>query len=147
MLLPNIVFGNVEHGDRIAEAAGTTFNWGVDPVISRVTPQGELMGGVLLSYWTGFNGSVSMHTAGFHPRWVNRVMLWVCFDYPFNQLRVRKIFGQVPEDNDKALRFNEHLGFKVEGKISDVYPDGDMILMSMYRADCRFLNRGLLDGR
>lgn len=146
-LLQNVRFGNVDDGERIAQAAGTTFNWGVDPVIARVTPKGELMGGVLFSYWTGFDGSINMHSAGFHPRWVNRTMLWVCFDYPFNQLGVKKIFGQVPEDNERALRFNLNLGFEVEQMIKDVYPSGDMILMSMYREHCRFLDRGLLNGR
>ena len=144
MTLDDIRFNETHDGYAIASTAGTSYNPVVDQVIARVTPRGSLMGGVLFSYWTGFGGSINMHVAGFHPRWLNRTILAVSFDYPFNQLGVRKIFGQVPMDNVRAIAFNLHLGFEKEVVIKDAYPGPppgcDMQLLSMYKDKCRFLD-------
>jgi hypothetical protein len=32
------------------------------------------------------------------------------------------------------------LGFTVETRIRDVFPDGDAVVMGMYRAQCRWLD-------
>jgi hypothetical protein len=98
------------------------------------------MGGVVYKDWTGNGGSISMHVAGIRHRWINRSMLWVCFDYPFNQLQVKKIFGPVPSYNKVAYEFDKHLGFQDEATIRGVYPDGDLMLLSMRREECRFLD-------
>ena len=144
MIPHDIRFNHTDDGYAIASRAGTSYNPFVDQIIARLTPGGNLMGGVLFSYWTGAGGSINIHVAGFHPRWINRHMLMVTFGYPFLQLGVRKIFGQVPMDNLHAIRFNEHLGFKKELVIPDAYPGGppgcDMQLMSMYKGECRFIN-------
>lgn len=90
-----------------------------------------------------------MHVAGFRADWVNRDMLWVGFDYPFNQLGCKKIFGQVAESNRKALEFDLKLGFKIVTKLDDVFPDGGCFVLSLAREDCRWLKlkpRGLKAG-
>jgi RimJ/RimL family protein N-acetyltransferase len=141
-----IVFGNKLHGQRIAAASGTTFNPATDPCISRVEG-GELYGGVTYQGYTG--ASIQMHMAGFAPKWANRDFMWVVFDYPFNQLNCRKVFGQVPETNTKALEIDLKLGFKIVAKIEDVFPDGACYVLALAREDCRWLNlkpRGLVAG-
>lgn len=131
-----IEFGNSEHGYRIAEAAGCVFNPAADRVIS-MTGHGELLGG---NIYTGFTGaSIHIHMAGFAPSWATRDFLWVAFDYPFNQLKCKKVFGQVHEKNARALEINLKLGFKIEVRIEDVFNDGACLLLSMYRDDCRWL--------
>jgi hypothetical protein len=141
-----IVFGDKEHGYRIAAAAGCTFNPSADQVIS-VTSTGNLLGG---NIYTGYTGaSVQLHMAGFTSNWANRDFLWVAFDYPFNQLGCRKVFGQVPETNTRALEIDLKLGFKIEAKIDGVFPDGACLVLSLAREDCRWLNlkpRGLKPG-
>jgi RimJ/RimL family protein N-acetyltransferase len=127
------------HGRAIAKSAGTFFNPECDHVISR-HENGKLLGGVI---FTGFTGSsIGIHAAGFVPHWVNRDLLWITFHYPFEQLKVKKLIGQIPSGNRKALDFNENLGFKEEARIADVFPDEDLVVMSMRREDCRWLNRG-----
>lgn len=141
-----IGFGNLAHGFRIAEAAGCTFNPAVDQVIS-VTSRGNLLGGNIFTGYTGV--SIHTHTAGFAPGWATRDFLWVLFDYPFNQLGCRKVFGQVPETNERALEINLKLGFKVVARIEDVFPDGACLLLSLAREDCRWLSlkpRGIKPG-
>ena len=141
MMLERVRFNDFDHAKAIAEAAGVPFNPLNDICISRVDAKGELMGGVLYNTYTGRGGSINLHYAGFHPRWFNRTMLFVCFDYPFNQLGVKKIFGQVPAKNAHAIRVNLHMGFRHElsEPIKDAYPDDDMVVLSMYRADCKYL--------
>lgn len=140
MIFKNIRFNDMDDGREICEAAGSCFNPLADVSIARLTPEGKLMGGVVYNGYTGKGGSIGLHYAGFHPRWFSRDMLFVCFDYPFNQLGVKKIFGQVPASNAQAIKVNLHMGFVPEKVIKDVYPDGDMLLVAMYREQCRFLN-------
>jgi ribosomal protein S18 acetylase RimI-like enzyme len=133
-----IHFNNREHGKLIAETANSLFSVVTHKVISR-SEDGVLYGGTLYENWTGFGGSIAIHAAGFRPMWVNRDLLWATFDYPFNQLQVTRVFGQVPANNDEAIHFNHSLGFKDLVRIEGVFPDGDMILMQMLREDCRAL--------
>lgn len=131
-----ILINNKVHGDRIAEAAGTCFNLRVDQCVSR-TRDGKLLGGVIYSGFT--ERSISLHMAGFAPKWANRDMIWACFHYPFIQLGCQKIFGQVPANKPETLELDLKLGFKIEACIKDVFPDGDLFVLSMYRDECRWL--------
>lgn len=128
--------GNLEHARIIAEEVGWFFNPACDHVISR-SRNGKLLGGVIFTGYTG--SSISIHVAGFDPRWINNDMLWIVFNYPFVQLGVRKLVGQVPSCNHKALDFDFRLGFKEEARITDVFPDGDLVFLSMRPEDCRWL--------
>ena len=132
-----IVFNNADHGNKVAKAAGLFYNPDCDICISRVEGD-ELLGGVVYKDYTGV--SIAMHVAAFRDHGLNRDMLWVCFDYPFNQLGVRKVFAQMREANTKALEFNLKIGFKIVTKINDVFPDGACVLSSLAREDCRWLN-------
>lgn len=134
-----IIFNNEEHGRAIAKAAGCTFNPECDRAISRTSDRdGELLGGVIYQNFT--RESIAMHTAGFNDRWVTRDLIWVCFHYPFVQLGVKRIFGQVPETNTKALEFDLWFGFKILTKIDGVFPDGGAIVLVLEREDCKWLN-------
>lgn len=125
-------------GRRImALAGGAVFSPEGERCIARYV-DGKLAGGVVYSNAT--QASLEMHVAGLCPRWLNRDLLWVAFDYPFMQLGVRKVFTRIQASNTEALRFNASLGFKDEAVLKDVFPDGDMVIRSMYKADCRFLN-------
>lgn len=62
------------------------------------------------------------------------------FDYPFNQLQVNKLIGQVSSKNEKACKLDEHFGFAVEAVVKDHSPDGDLLIYTMPRENCRILN-------
>jgi hypothetical protein len=98
--------------------------------------------------YDGYNGaSIQMHVAAEGKHWLNREFLWYAFHYPFEQLKVRAVIGVVPSNNAKALRFDLHLGFKEEARLRDTHPDGDLIILVMRRADCRFLERKVHESR
>lgn len=132
-----IVVNNPRYGHRIAEASGTVFNPAVDQCIARVE-DGVICLGVTYQEYTGT--SIHMHMAGLVPNRATRDFLWVAFDYPFNQLNCKKVFGKVAETNTKTLEIVQKLGFKIVAKIDDVFPDGACIVHALAREDCRWLN-------
>jgi RimJ/RimL family protein N-acetyltransferase len=134
-----IVTDNFAHARTIAKAAGFHFNPECDIVMAR-EEDGKLLGGVIFQAYNG--ASIVIHVAGFAPNWLNRDLLWIAFSYPFDQLKVTKLFTQTPSDNRKALDFNTNLGFKDEARIEGVFRDADLIVRSMRREDCRWLKRG-----
>ena len=146
-MLHRIVFGDVADGRRIADHAGTTFDPVRDLVISHVR-NGKLTGGVLYTRFTAC--SCFGHLAAFTRPWGNRDFLWVCFDYPFNQVGLQRIFGTVPEYNERALALNRHLGFREVARIPGVHRDGEAeIVLALERSDCRWLRikpRSLFSG-
>jgi len=100
---------------------------------------GELEAGVL---YEGFNGqNVWMHVAA-EPgsSWMTRGFLRYSFEYPFNEMGVKRVSGYVSEGNAASRRLVEHLGFKPEARLKQASEDGsDVIIYSMWRDDCRFL--------
>ena len=65
------------------------------------------------------------------------------FDYPFNRLRVKKISGQVASTNQAACELDENMGFVKEAVIKDYVRDGDLIVYTMVREQCKVLNSPL----
>ena len=61
------------------------------------------------------------------------------FDYPFNQIGVEKIIVQVNSANKKSLELAYRLGFDEEGCIKGAYLDGDRIILTMTRNECKWL--------
>lgn len=132
-----ILLSDIQHGMMIAAAAGTGYNPNTDQCISRVTRDGEFLGGTI---YTGYNGAVIWgHFAGV-PGWLSPELVWVSFDYPFMQLGVNQILCTVSSHNEKALSLVKRLGYKQLYKIKGGVPnDGDLILFSMSKANCKWL--------
>lgn len=87
-----------------------------------------------------FNGvSVVASIAGSGRGWMNRLFLSMIFDYPFNQLKVRRITAFVDASNARAKRINEHLGFEQEAILHDAHPNGDILVYRMTADKCRWL--------
>ena len=135
--MDHLVFNEPADGEAIAQHAGTSFHSKSCISICRHVGDSRY-GGVIFSHYTG---EFDRHPlGGLHPRWINRDMLFVTFDYPFNQLGVKRIFGQVPEDNLHAQEFNVNLGFKYVARIEGVFPHNTAcMVMCMERDECRFL--------
>jgi hypothetical protein len=97
--------------------------------------RGELIAGTIFSQ---FNGrSIVMHTA---IQRMNREFLWYCFHYPFVELQVQKVLGLVDSFNMPAVALDRNLGFIVEAVIKGAGPQGDLMVFSMTRDQCRWLN-------
>lgn len=102
--------------------------------------KGTLIAGVA---YTDFNGvNLCMHVVA-EPgrRWLRREYLWACFDYPFNQCKVRRVTGLVGQGNTEARKFDEHLGFTLETTLRDAHPTGDLLVYKMMRSECQWISR------
>lgn len=132
-----IHIGNSEHGRRIAHAAGVGYDPEMDQVLSRVTPEGNLRGGVIFTNYSKV--SIQMHMAGFEKNWATPEFLVANFNYPFNQLEVRQVLAAVPSTNVLAMEIDIKLGFELLTLIPGAVPDGDMVILSMSREQCKWL--------
>jgi hypothetical protein len=88
-----------------------------------------------------YGPSIEMHMAGITPDWVSRELIWACFDYPFNQLGVDIVFGPVPSTKGYVLDLDRRLGFVEHTRLKGAVPGGDLVILSMERHQCRWLNR------
>lgn len=122
-------------GQWVCEKAGGQWKDG-DTAIG-VKDEHGLFVGVVYDGYTG--ASIAIHSRCDNPAKVPRKFYWMIFDYPFNQLKVKRITGIVSTANEKAQRVDEHLGFKREAILRDYFLDGDAIIYVMTREDCRFL--------
>lgn len=131
-----ILIGDIAHGALIARVAHTGFDVDVDVCMSRVC-NGEFLGGFIL---TNYNGAICfVHMAGKDARWCSPELMWLLFDYGFNQLKVRKMMCTVDSVNDRALDLVRRAGWRSAGRIADGTPDGDLLLFSMAANHCRWL--------
>jgi RimJ/RimL family protein N-acetyltransferase len=90
-------------------------------------------------YCNFVGNSCAIHIASEGSHWMNRELLWACFDYPFNKLEKKVIVTALDANNEKAVRLNRHLGFHIETVIKDAHENGDLMIMTMRKENCRFL--------
>jgi len=125
---------NYRVGEWVSERTNSTFNVNSISCIG-LEENGELIAGVI---YDGYNtASIAMHVAV--EGMINREFLWFCFYYPFEQLNVHKIIGMVEETNSNARKLDEHLGFELETRIKNACINGDLLIYSMTKDQCRHL--------
>lgn len=99
---------------------------------------GQIIAGVAYASWNGVN--VECHIASDKSKkWLTKQYLWTIFDYPFNQLKAKRITVCVGAGNEESTRFVKHLGFRLEAKLKDAHPTGDLQIFRMFANECRFL--------
>jgi hypothetical protein len=99
---------------------------------------GRMLAGIWFESYTGTN--MLMHVAAVPgSRWMSRYLLWYTFYYPFIEMGCKRVTGLVAETNYEARKFDERLGFKLEGRMKDGAPDGDILIYAMFRDECRWL--------
>ena len=96
--------------------------------------------GAVVAYTNFQDKSCCMHTAALVPNWISKDLLWACFDYPFNILKVKVILATVASTNEEALKLDRHLGFVDKAYIEDAHTDGDLVILAMRRENCRWLD-------
>lgn len=81
-------------------------------------------------------------------KYTPKKLIWASFDYPFNQLGLEVVFGVLNGNNTIAVKYDRHLGFKEVQRFPGVHDDGgDMILMAMNKADCRWIKESRNEDR
>lgn len=116
-------------------------SWGNYNALGLITG-GTLVAGVIYNCFEGTN--VNMHIGAVEgSKWMTREFLHAAFDYPFNQMKKRRVSACIHSKRKKAVSFVEHLGFEFEGRRKNYYEDGDMLCYGMLREKCRFIGHSL----
>jgi hypothetical protein len=123
-------------GEWVMSRASGVFVPGIDVVFMAHRGQTRLGGFVFSGY---LHASIQVHMAGDDPHWCSRDLMWTIFDYAFNQLAVRKVIAAVASTNEIAMAQDLRAGFQIEGRIKHAVPDGDLIILTMERHQCRWL--------
>ena len=90
--------------------------------------------------------SCQMHIASTDVLWATKDFLFAVFDYPFNKLEVKVIIAPICKGNVKPLNMCRKLGFEQVADIPYGHPDGDLIVVTMKRNQCKWLQQGESNG-
>jgi RimJ/RimL family protein N-acetyltransferase len=96
---------------------------------------GQIVAGVIYENWNG--RSIMAHMAVTHR--LTPAFVAAIFDYAFNVCRVEKVICPVEQGNAKSAKLVRHMGFVEEARLKDCHQNGDIVLFTMRKADCRFL--------
>lgn len=71
------------------------------------------------------------------------------FGYVFGDESGRKlVIGVTPSDNEKALKFNKHVGMQELTRVPDAFEDGvDAVVTTMNKRDCRWIDHGIKESK
>lgn len=96
----------------------------------------KLVAGVVYDHYTE---TCVTATIAVEKKVLPRQLVRAMFRYPFEQLGVSKIIVYINDANKASVKLATKLGFAIEGKIKDVYPDGSMLIMGLPKANCVWL--------
>ena len=129
-------------GDGIAQwvCAGLNMPWTPGmPAIGWISGEGVPAAAVVYTDFNGEGSSISIHSRAVDRKRIGLEFYLAIFDYPFNQLGVRRVTGLVSTANLAAQRVNEKLGFTEEIRLPFIFQDGDGIVYRMLKEECRWL--------
>jgi hypothetical protein len=99
---------------------------------------GKLQGAVVFDSFT--NNSALTHVVIDNPLILRHGFLEEAADFAFIAARRGVLYGLVPANNAKAIRFDEHIGWRLVTVLKDGYDVGiDYRLYEMRKEDCRWL--------
>jgi RimJ/RimL family protein N-acetyltransferase len=96
------------------------------------------VGACIMDNWTA--NSVQCHFMLTSPLVLKYGFLDLCFDFMFNIMGVSRVYGLVPADNEKAVKFNTRIGFTEKARMDEAFKKGvDYLLMELKQENCLHL--------
>lgn len=91
--------------------------------------------------YTAFIGKTcQMHMVNLKGGYTPKGLLFGAFDFPFNYCGLEKTFGIVNSLNERAMEYDQKLGFKEAVRFPGMHADGgDLVVFEMDKADCRWI--------
>jgi RimJ/RimL family protein N-acetyltransferase len=130
----HLIVSNESVGHWVAEKLGSGYFAARSNAIG-LMKDNKLIAGVIYENWN--RRSIMCHIV-VEGR-LTRLYVGAIFNYAFNVCNVEKIIVPVESHNLKSIKLIENMGFTEEGRIKDSQPNGDIILYTMAKGDCRFL--------
>lgn len=139
---------NVGIGEWVCDRTGGT--WSADATTSLGIAQDSiLIAGVLYDNFNGAN--IQMHVAAEAGKyWLTKEFLYEVFFYPFEYLQCRRATAIIPSSNAASLNICRRLGFTQEAVLKEAHPEGDLLVFSLLKTDCKWLKlklRGTTHGQ
>ena len=103
-----------------------------------VESNGVIVGAFMFEDFRG--NSVQIHAVGIG-QWMTRGLFGSVFRYCFDQLKVKKVIAMLDESNKDSVRLCEHAGFICEATVKDGGRNGDMLIYTITRQQCRHPTR------
>jgi RimJ/RimL family protein N-acetyltransferase len=94
-----------------------------------------LVAGVLYEQWNGVSIVAHIAISGR----MTPAFLAAIFDYPFHVCGVRKVISPIASDNLRSIKLAINMGFEHEATLKDAAPTGDILLFTLTKTKCRFL--------
>ena len=121
-------------GPWVAKRINSAFNAETSEAIG-LERRGTVVAGVIYENWNGRSCVCHIAVEGL----MTPAYLRAIFHYPFVFGGLEKIIAPVAESNRKSIKFVEKLGFRKEGQLLDAHPDGSILLYTMSRNQCGFI--------
>ena len=118
----------------VASHLGTRY-WAEGSTALGLVRDGVPVAGVIYENWNG--KSVVVHLVA-KDRLTPRFIAAIC-DYPFNVCGAVKAIAPVEISNLKSAKLVEKMGFVSEATLRNCHPNGDIVLYTLTKSDCRFL--------
>ncbi len=128
-----IVSGDVV-GRWTADRLGSAFWEGQHRAIG-LEKDGVIVAGTIFEDWNGRSIMAHMVVEGR----LTRDFISAIFSYAYGVCGVSTVVCPVDETNGRSIRLLEHMGFAEEARLRDCSPQGDIVLFTLRKADCRFL--------
>jgi RimJ/RimL family protein N-acetyltransferase len=97
----------------------------------------NILGVVVFSRFT--TGTCEISVAAQSPRFISKTFAYAVAVYPFIQLGYKRVTAIVAVDNSASLNLAQRLGFKMEGRLRDWFPNSDAFILGLLRDDCKWL--------
>lgn len=81
----------------------------------------RLIAGVVFSGYDPYCRTIMCSMAATTPLWARKDTILEILRVPFEMIGIRKLYTMIRMDNERVIKFNKHLGFKEEGRLSEHY--------------------------
>lgn len=126
-----------EYFDYINKILDVKFDPKLCVCFASLSNDGKINGVCVVDRFTQYGCELSV--ASTTPRFLTRDFLDVIFHYVFITAKKTRITAMIEEDNHKAMRLNQGLGFVIEGTLKGWYGKKDGIVLRMLKEECRWL--------
>lgn len=127
--------------DWVAAEVEQSGEWGSYYAMGIEGPDGELSAGIVFNNFNGVNATVHIAVKRVSKLFIK--LLRHASHYAFRVAGLKRLTGLVESGNEKALKLDEHMGFRREFVMKGAARDGqDMIVLVMWAEECPWLEGG-----
>jgi hypothetical protein len=123
-------------GPWVYERTGGTWIPQRGTAIGLIDINGKLKAGVIYEDYNGANIVCHIAIDGV----MSKKYLAMIFDYPFNQLNVKRITVPIEATNLSSINLVTKMGFILESRLEQATLDSDLLIFRMFKNECRFLS-------